>query len=369
MFESTFVLGEYPMMGIEWIVEQVGNLVSHYMPEGPLKDLVINGIIGGVGGVIVFLPNILILYCFISFLEDSGYMARAAFIMDKIMHRMGLHGKSFIPLIMGFGCNVPAIMASRMIEDRKCRLITMLINPLMSCSARLPIYLVLIGAFFPSTASIVLLSIYAIGILLAVLMARLFSRFLVKGDDTPFVMELPPYRIPTAKAIFRHTWEKGAQYLKKMGGIIMVASILIWFLGYYPHGNYETVAQQQEHSYIGQIGKTIEPVIKPLGFDWKLGVGLLSGVGAKELVVSTLGVLYTNEEDIESVNLSNRIPITPMVALAYMLFVLIYFPCVATLAAIRQESGSWKWAFFTAIYTTALAWIVAYVVNVVGNLF
>ena len=369
MFEGTFVLGEYPMMGIEWLVEQIGNLVSHYMPEGPLKDLVIDGIIGGVGGVIVFLPNILILYFFISFLEDSGYMARAAFIMDKIMHRMGLHGKSFIPLIMGFGCNVPAIMASRMIEDRKCRLITMLVNPLMSCSARLPIYLVLIGAFFPGTASLVLLSIYAIGILLAVLMARLFSRFLVKGDDTPFVMELPPYRVPTVKTIFRHTWEKGAQYLKKMGGIIMIASILIWFLGYYPRGSYETMAEQQEHSYIGQIGKTIEPVIEPLGFDWKLGVGLLSGVGAKELVVSTLGVLYTNEEDIESVNLSDRIPVTPTVALGYMLFVLIYFPCVATLAAIRQESGSWKWALFAAFYTTALAWVVAYAVNLVGNLF
>lgn len=368
MFEGTFVLGEYPMMGIEWLVEQISNLVSHYMPEGPLKDLVIDGIIGGVGGVIVFLPNILILYFFISLLEDSGYMARAAFIMDKIMHRMGLHGKSFIPLIMGFGCNVPAIMASRMIEDKKCRLITILVNPLMSCSARLPIYLVLIGAFFPGMASLVLLSIYAIGILLAVLMARLFSRFLVKGDDTPFVMELPPYRIPTSKAIFRHTWEKGAQYLKKMGGIIMVASILIWFLGYYPRGNYETVAEQQEHSYIGQIGKAIEPAIEPLGFDWKLGVGLLSGIGAKELVVSTLGVLYTNEEDIESVNLSDRIPVTPTVALGYMLFVLIYFPCVATLAAIKQESGSWKWAFFSAFYTTALAWAVAFTVKTIGNL-
>ena len=368
MFEGTFVLGEYPMMGIEWLVEQIGNLFNHYMPEGPLKDLVIDGIIGGVGGVIVFLPNILILYFFISFLEDSGYMARAAFIMDKIMHRMGLHGKSFIPLIMGFGCNVPAIMATRMIEDKKCRLITMLINPLMSCSARLPIYLVLVGAFFPKIGSLVLLGIYATGILLAVLMARLFSRFLVKGDDTPFVMELPPYRIPTAKTIFRHTWEKGAEYLKKMGGIIMIASILIWFLGYYPQGNYETIAEQQENSYIGQIGKAIEPVIEPLGFDWKLGVGLLSGVGAKELVVSTLGVLYANDGDLDSVNLSDRIPITATVALGYMLFVLIYFPCVATLAAIKQESGSWKWAFFAAFYTTALAWIVAFIINQLGAL-
>ncbi len=368
MFEGTFVLGEYPMMGIEWLVEQFGNLVSHYMPDGPLKDMIVDGIIGGVGGVIVFLPNILILYLFISFLEDSGYMARAAFIMDKIMHRMGLHGKSFIPLIMGFGCNVPAIMATRMIEDKKCRLITMLVNPLMSCSARLPIYLVLIGAFFPHSASFVLLSIYAIGILLAVLMARLFSRFLVKGDDTPFVMELPPYRIPTAKAIFRHTWEKGVQYLKKMGGIIMIASIIIWFLGYYPHNPHQSMAEQQEHSYIGQIGKAIEPAIEPLGFDWKLGIGLLSGVGAKELVVSTLGVLYANEEDIENANLSERISITPNVALGYMLFVLIYFPCVATLAAIKQESGSWKWALFAAFYTTVLAWIVAFVVNQLGKL-
>lgn len=369
MFEGTFVLGDYPMQGIEWLVDQLGNLIRNNMAEGPLKDMLVDGIIGGVGGVIVFLPNILILYFFISVMEDSGYMARAAFIMDKIMHRMGLHGKSFIPLIMGFGCNVPAIMASRTIEDRKCRLITMLVNPLMSCSARLPIYLVMVGAFFPNQASFVLLCIYATGIILAVLMARLFSKFLVKGDDAPFVMELPPYRMPTTKSILRHTWEKGAQYLKKMGGIIMIASIIIWFLGYYPqHNAYETVAEQQENSYIGQIGKAVEPVIEPLGFDWKLGIGLISGVGAKELVVSTLGVLYTNEEDVENVNLSNRIPITPLAALAYMLFVLIYFPCIATLAAIKQESGSWKWALFAAGYTTVLAWCIAFVVYQLGNL-
>ncbi len=368
MFECTFALGEYPMMGIEWVVEQVSNVMHGLLPEGPLKDMVIDGIIGGVGGVIVFLPNILILYFFISIMEDSGYMARAAFIMDKIMHRMGLHGKSFIPLIMGFGCNVPAILASRTIEDKKCRLITILVNPLMSCSARLPIYLVLVAAFFPHWGSLVLLGIYATGIMLAVIKARLFSKFLVKGDDTPFVMELPPYRIPTRKAILRHTWEKGAQYLKKMGGIIMVASIIIWFLGYYPnHDAYSTTASQQEHSYIGQIGKAIEPIIEPLGFDWKLGIGLISGAGAKELVVSTLGVLYTNESDIENVNLSDRIPITPVVALAYMLFVLIYFPCVATLAAIKQESGSWKWALFAACYTTILAWVVAFLVNQIGS--
>ena len=369
MFEGTFVLGDYPMQGIEWLVDQLGNLIRNNMAEGPLKDLLIDGIIGGVGGVIVFLPNILILYFFISILEDSGYMARAAFIMDKIMHRMGLHGKSFIPLIMGFGCNVPAIMATRTIEDRKSRLITMLVNPLMSCSARLPIYLVMIGAFFPNCASFMLLCIYTAGILLAVIMARIFSKFLVKGEDSPFVMELPPYRMPTSKSIMRHTWEKGAQYLKKMGGIIMIASIIIWFLGYYPqHDAYESVAEQQKNSYIGQIGKAIEPVIKPLGFDWKLGIGLISGVGAKELVVSTLGVLYTNEGDVENVNLSDRIPITPLVALAYMLFVLIYFPCIATFAAIKQESGSWKWAIFTAGYTTGLAWLIAFTVFQIGSL-
>ena len=369
MFEGTFVLGDYPMQGIEWLVDQLGNLIRNNMAEGPLKDLLIDGIIGGVGGVIVFLPNILILYFFISILEDSGYMARAAFIMDKIMHRMGLHGKSFIPLIMGFGCNVPAIMATRTIEDRKSRLITMLVNPLMSCSARLPIYLVMIGAFFPNCASFMLLCIYTADILLAVIMARIFSKFLVKGEDSPFVMELPPYRMPTSKSIMRHTWEKGAQYLKKMGGIIMIASIIIWFLGYYPqHDAYESVAEQQKNSYIGQIGKAIEPVIKPLGFDWKLGIGLISGVGAKELVVSTLGVLYTNEGDVENVNLSNRIPITPLVALAYMLFVLIYFPCIATFAAIKQESGSWKWAIFTAGYTTGLAWLIAFTVFQIGSL-
>ncbi len=370
MFEGTFVLGEYPQRLIEWMVGLIGQGAEKFLSPGPLKDMIVDGIIGGVGGVIVFLPNILLLYFFISFMEDSGYMARAAFIMDKIMHKMGLHGKSFIPLIMGFGCNVPAIMTSRIIESRKARLVTMLVNPLMSCSARLPIYLVLIGAFFPGKASLILLSIYAIGILLAVLMARIFTKFLVKGDDTPFVMELPPYRMPTAKVVLRHTWEKGKQYLKKMGGIIMVASIIIWFLGYYPnHDAYATQAEQQENSYIGQLGKAIEPVIEPLGFDWKMGIGILSGVGAKELVVSTLGVLYTNDDDIDSVNLSERIPITPLVAYCYMLFVLIYFPCIATLAAIRQESGSWKWAVFAATYTTILAWIIAFAVHQIGSLF
>ncbi len=369
MFEGTFVLGDYPMQGIEWLVDSLGSLIRNNMAAGPLKDMLVDGIIGGVGGVIVFLPNILILYFCISLMEDSGYMSRAAFIMDKIMHKMGLHGKSFIPLIMGFGCNVPAIMASRTIENHKSRLITMLINPLMSCSARLPIYLVLVGAFFPHHAGLVLFTIYGIGILLAVIMARLFSRFLVKGNDAPFVMELPPYRMPTMKSIIRHTWEKGAQYIKKMGGIIMIASIVIWFLGYYPrHEEYKTVAEQQENSYIGEIGKVVEPVLAPLGFDWKLSIGLFGGMGAKELVVSTLGVLYTNNADADTVSLAQRIPITPLVAFCYMLFVLLYFPCIATLVAIKQESGSWKWAVFAALYTTTLAWVVSFIVYQIGSL-
>ncbi len=370
MFEVTFVLGAYPQDWIESLVNVIGTFISNNMAEGPLKDLLIDGIIGGVGGVIVFLPNILILYLFISLMEDSGYMARAAFIMDKIMHKMGLHGKSFIPLIMGFGCNVPAVLASRTIENRKSRLVTILINPLMSCSARLPIYLLLVGVFFPHHASLVLLSIYSLGIILAVVMARLFSRFLVKGDDTPFVMELPPYRMPTSKAIFRHTWEKGAQYLRKMGGVIMVASIIIWVLGYFPRPSESMdLAQQQENSYIGRIGKAIEPAIDPLGFDWKLGIGILSGVGAKELVVSSLGVLYADDAEADETTLAQRLPITPLVAYGYMVFILLYFPCVATLAAIRQEAGGWKWAAFAAAYTTVLAWIMSFAVYQIGGLF
>lgn len=369
MFQGTFSIGAYPMAGLEWLVDTLRHFVQNTMTEGPLKDMLVDGIIGGVGGVIVFLPNILLLYFFISLMEDSGYMARAAFIMDKIMHKMGLHGKSFIPLVMGFGCNVPAILASRTIENKKSRLITMLVNPLMSCSARLPIYLLLVGAFFPNNASIILLSIYVIGIFLAVIIARLFNKVLIKGEDTPFVMELPPYRMPTMKAILRHTWEKGGQYLRKMGGVIMIASIIIWFLGYYPnHNAYSSVAEQQEHSYIGQIGKAIEPALKPLGYDWKLGIGLISGVGAKELVVSTLGVLYTNDAGASKTTLAERIPIDSLAAYSFMLFVLIYFPCIATLAAIKQESGSWKWAAFAALYTTTLAWVIAFSFYQIGNI-
>lgn len=384
MFWVTFTLGQYPM---DWIDAGVGwlkNVVETNMPAGPLKAMIADGVIGGVGSVIVFLPQILILYFFISIMEDSGYMARAAFIMDKLMHGMGLHGKSFIPMIMGFGCNVPAIMATRTIESRNSRLITMLVLPFMSCSARLPIYIMIIGTFFATNQSLIMLSLYAIGIVVAILMSRVLKRFLIKNDDTPFVMELPPYRFPTGKAIWRHTWSKGKQYLKKMGGIILVASIIVWFLGYYPnHDAYQSSQEQQEHSYLGMIGKTIEPVFKPNGFDWKLDVGLLAGVGAKEIVASTLGVIYSNDEsfaDDEQMssdsekysNLNAKMTadgITPLAAFSFLLFVLLYFPCIATIAAIKGETGSWRWALFAAFYTTAVAWIFSALVFQLGSLF
>lgn len=375
MFEATFVLGEYPMQGIEWLVERTGMFVDQLLPEGPIKDMVVDGIIGGVGGVIVFLPNILILYFFISLMEDSGYMSRAAFIMDKAMHRMGLHGKSFVTLIMGFGCNVPAVLATRMIESRKSRLITMLVTPLMSCSARLPVYIIFVAAFFPRHSGIVLMGLYLIGILLAVLVARLLSHTVMRGDETPYVMELTPYRRPAWKVIVKHTWDKGYEYLKKMGGVILIASIVVWFLGYYPRSEqYATPAEQQEHSYIGHIGKAIEPIIAPLGFDWKMGIGLVSGVGAKELIVSTLGVLYANQEVVDTAESEAQIAsalktvTTPAAGLAYMFFVLIYFPCLATLIAIKKESKRWEWAIFTAVYTTALAWLVAFAAYRLGML-
>ncbi|MDP4277190.1 MAG: ferrous iron transport protein B, partial [Bacteroidota bacterium] len=375
---------EYPKHWIESGVNFLSELVRAGMTEGPLKDLLLEGIISGVGGVIVFLPNILILFLFISLMEDTGYMARAAFIMDKIMHKMGLHGKSFIPLIMAFGCSVPAIQASRTIENKNSRFITILITPLMSCSARLPVYLLLSAAFFPHQAGLVLFGMYLTGIILAVMMAKLFKRFFFKSEDLPFVMELPPYRVPTLSSVLRHMWEKGYQYLKKIGSVILVASIIIWFLGYFPHSEayaknptQETHREQQEQSYIGQIGHVIAPVLKPLGFDWKIGISLVSGVAAKEIVVSTLSVLYTDNTN--SAGLPQRLrsdtytdgsPVfTSAVALALMVFVLIYFPCVATLAAIKQETGTWKWALFEIVYTLALAWIVTFLVYQVALIF
>ena len=366
VFDGTFVLGEYPMRWIEWLVGKVGLFVSSVMNDGWLKDMMVDGVIGGVGSVLVFLPNILLLYMFISLLEDSGYMARAAFIMDRLMHKIGLHGKSFIPMIMGFGCNVPAVMATRTIESPKSRLITMLVIPLMSCAGRMPVYILIAGAFFPRHAGLVLLGLYALGIFLAIVAAKVMSRFF-KDDDLPFVMELPPYRVPTGKSILRHTWEKGRQYLQKMSGIILVCSLAIWFLGYFPnHDAYDSVAQQQEHSFIGYVGKAMEPVLEPLGFDWRMGVGIVAGVGAKELVVSTLGVMYADDEPVATgsdTRLQKALvrSVTPAGALAYMVFILLYFPCIATFVAIKNESGGWKWAILTAVYTIVLAWVAAFI--------
>lgn len=406
MFQSTFTLGQYPMEWIDSLVTLLGQSIDNVMANGPLKDLLINGVIGGVGGVIIFLPNILILFFFISLMEDTGYMARAAFIMDRIMHKIGLHGRSFIPLIMGFGCNVPAIMATRTIENRQNRILTMLINPFMSCSARLPVYVLIISAFFTERPGLVLFSIYIIGIAVAALMAILFKKTIFRSKETPFVMELPPYRIPTLRNLTRHMWFKGAQYIKKMGGVILVASIIIWALGYYPkdvsysidfdqaiaqakHENSSNKdkiieeliiaknAEKQANSYIGRIGKSIEPVMRPLGFDWKMSVSLLSGVAAKEIVVSTMGVLYQAEDDGNN-NLISRLQnerdengnqrFSPLVAYGFLIFILLYFPCIASIAAISKESGHWKWAVFTMFYTTFLAWFVSLLIYQIGSL-
>lgn len=389
VFQGTFTLGAYPVDWIQWCVDKFGEMVKSFMGEGWLRDLIVDGIIGGVGSVLVFLPNILLLYLFISLLEDSGYMARAAFIMDRLMHKMGLHGKSFIPMIMGFGCNVPAIMATRTIESRKSRLLTILVIPFMSCSGRLPVYILLTAAFFPHHAGLVLLGLYVLGIALAVISARGLSHF-IKDDDLPFVMELPPYRIPTAKAVFRHTWEKCKEYLSKIGGVILVCSIAIWFLSYFPnHDKYSTAEEQQENSFLGYLGKAVEPALAPLGFDWKMDIGILSGIGAKELIVSTLGIMYSEDEADGSAAVQANIQeagsegtqeagsadepentshlqkalqkhTTPAGALAYLVFILLYLPCIATFFAIRHEAGSWKWAFLSAAMTLALAWLFSF---------
>lgn len=409
MFEATFRLGEIPMQWIEGLVSVIGNFIRGQMADGSFKDLLVDGVIGGVGGVIVFLPNIVILYAFIAFMEDSGYMARAAFIMDKLMNKIGLHGKSFIPLIMGFGCNVPAIMSTRMIGSRNSRMITMLIVPFMSCSARLPVYILFVSAFFAKHGSFIMLGLYGVGILVAIITALLLRKSFFKEDDTPFVMELPPFRMPTLKSVIIHMWERSRMYLLKMGGPILIASIVIWFLGYFPQdkqrdADYDRKMAQVEasvlsesdkeevlselkfakntdhqiNSYIGKIGHFIEPVMKPLGFDWKISVSLLSGMAAKEIVISTMGVLYTGDSD-DQQSLQERLlaerhadgtPIfTPLVVIGFLLFTLIYFPCIATIVAIKEESHSWKWALFSVFYSTGLAWLFAFLVFQIGSLF
>lgn len=380
MFSATFNLGAWPQTWIEEGVAWLANLLDRSMPAGSLKQLLADGILGGVGGVIVFLPNILILFFFISVLEDTGYMARAAFITDKLMHKIGLHGKSFIPLIMGFGCNVPAIMATRTIENRNNRLLTVLINPFMSCSARLPVYILFIGAIFPGFKGTILFSIYLTGILVAVLVALIFKNTVFKSADAPFVMELPPYRMPTTRSVVKHMWSKASQYLKKMGGIIMVASVLIWALGHYPihklsgQGTATENASVHQDSYIARIGKFIEPAIEPLGFDWKMGVSLLTGLAAKEVVVSTMGVIYAdpNQEN-DSGSLEEKISksktFTPLSTFSFLIFMLLYFPCLATVTAIYNETNSWKWALFSVLMTTGIAWTFSFLIYQVGSIF
>ncbi len=416
MFQTTFTIGGYPMEWIDAGVGLLGDYLGAIMSEGALKNMVIDGIIGGVGGVIIFLPNILILFFFISFMEDTGYMARVSFIMDKLMHKIGLHGKSFIPLLMGFGCNVPAIMATRTLENKKDRLMTMLITPLMSCSARLPVYVLIISAFFPHNQGLVLFSIYLIGIILGILVALILKSTLFAKQDAPFVMELPPYRIPTMKNTVKHMWYKGSQYLRKMGTVILLASIIIWGLLYFPRNveyssNFDEqiasieanttlpdsiknreiydiqltkASEHQEQSYIGQIGHFVEPAIRPLGFDWKIGISLITGLAAKEIVVSSMGILYhagleansnTNsliEKLQQQVHTSSSLKgekvFTPLVAFGFMLFVLIYFPCIAVITAINKESN-WKWAVFTMLYTTAIAWLVSFLTYQIGSIF
>lgn len=385
IFWATFFVGQYPMEWIEWGVDALSRLTARYLPDGVLKDLIADGILGGVGGVIVFLPNILILYFCISFMEDSGYMARAAFIMDKIMHRIGLHGKSFIPLVMGFGCNVPAIMATRTIESRSSRLITILINPFMSCSARLPLYVLLIGTFFYKYAALVFLALYLTGIIVAIITAKILRKFVFHKDETPFVMELPPYRLPTLKASLRHTWAKGAQYLKKMGGIILLASIVVWALNYFPrHENPANFSQESEKidlsqdSYLEAAGKAVNPIMKPIGFTWRSTVAALAGVPAKEIVVSTLGVLYTNDEAFTNKTLGERLTaphangkpdFTPASAMAFLIFILLYCPCMATITAIVRETGSWRYGAFSVLYNTAVAWLAAFAVFQIASAF
>lgn len=388
MFSSVFMLGAYPQEWIDSLFGWLGEVAERLIPDGAVQDLVVNGIIGGVGSVAVFIPQILILYLFISLMEDSGYMARAAFIMDRLMHKMGLHGKSFIPMLMGFGCNVPAIMATRTIESRSSRMITILVTPFMSCSARLPVLVLFAGAFFPEHAALVLLGLYLLGIIVAIVTARLLRLVKYSKDETPFVMELPPYRWPTLRATLRHMWEKCAQYIKKIGTVILLSTIVIWFLSYYPRPVESTEQNAMitdcrgevgspgdegginENSFIAWIGHTVEPVLAPLGQNWRSSIALITSIPAKELVVSTLGVLYSSdsEESIQQ-DLRSSGDFTPRSAAAFMVFILLFFPCIATIAAIADETGSRKWALFSIIYNTAVAWIAGYIVYTIGGLF
>lgn len=401
IFEATFSLGEYPMTWIENGVTWLQGMVVTVLPAGMITNLISDGIIGGVGFVIVFLPNIVILFLGISLLEDSGYMARAAFLMDKLMHYLGLHGKSFIPMLMGFGCAIPGIMATRTLESDRDRIMTILLIPLMSCSARLPVYILFAGAFFGASAGLVIFSVYLLGIVAAFFIARILQKTILKSGDAPFVMELPPYRWPTASSVLIHMWERTRIYLRKMGGIILIASIILWFLGYFPQKQEYTIdyereianlqnqntpeaqaritrlenlktAEDLEYSFIGKLGSALGPIVAPLGFNWQMGVSLVPGFVAKEIVVSSLGVLYNLGEDEGSDTLKNSLTavssgITPLAAYAYMIFVLLYTPCLSTVVAIRKEAG-WKWMWLSIGMQTAFAWIGAFLVYQGGKL-
>ncbi len=407
LFQFVFKVGAYPMDWIDMGFGKLGNLIANAMPEGLLQSLIVDGIIGGVGGVIIFTPNIILLFLCIAVLEDSGYMARAAFIMDRLMHKIGLHGKSFIPMLIGFGCTIPSYMGSRILENKKDRLITMHVNTFMSCGARLPVYILLAGAFFPQIAGNVIFSIYAIGIAMAILMAKLLRVTRFKGESAPFVMELPPYRVPTFKAILLHTWERTWLYLKKAGTIILAISIIMWILFTFPmigdnysedydaeiasieesfgsgqitEEEYEEAvveveakmgAEELAYSVAGRMGRFIEPVFKPLGFDWKLAVASISGIAAKEVVVSTMGTLYSiqeADEETETLRESIASDYSPLVGYNFMLFTLLYFPCMAGMAVFKREAG-WKEMWFQIGYTLLLAWIVSLLVFQIGRLF
>ncbi|HSM88479.1 MAG TPA: ferrous iron transport protein B [Desulfobacterales bacterium] len=405
MFQLTFTLGEYPVKWIEAGVDLTAGAAASLMPEGILKSLVVDGVIAGVGSVVKFMPNILILFFCIALFEDTGYMARSAFLMDRIMHLIGLHGKSFIPMLMGFGCNVPAIMAARTLESEKDRILTILITPFMSCSAKLPVYVVLAGAFFGARAGTVIFGLYLLGIVLSILTGRLFRSTLLKGADAPFVMELPPYRMPMAKSLLIHMWDRSKLFLRKMGKVILLGSVIVWALSSFPRavptfpegaaesrpaaavsqaqgseaGSSEIAdeirpmqrTQQAESSYIGRLGRFVEPVFAPLGIDWRGGVSLISGFVAKEIVVSTMGVLHAAGDGGEEDALGKALAasgMTALSALSMMVFVLLYLPCLATTAAIRRETGSYRWMFFSIGYSTTVAWVAAFLVYQGGRL-
>jgi ferrous iron transport protein B len=399
MFFCTFKLGEYPHDWLEHGVDLLALYIDHWFADGWFANLMIEGVVKGVGSVFVFLPNILILFFFISMMEQTGYMSRVAFLMDRFMHKIGLHGKSFVPMIMGFGCNVPAIMATRTLDSKKDRLVTMLIIPFMSCTVRMTVYMLLIDTFFPDNAVLVCCALYLLGVILSIIFAFLFNKTIFRSKESPFVMEQPPYRIPTIKSVLRNIETRAGQYLKKMGGVILLASVIIWALMYFPQKDIEQV----DKSFVAKIGQKIEPVLSPLGFDWRTSVAVVAGVNAKEIVVSTVSLLYGIKEDKDSIpqglcnNLSyvfskrpdsdNTVLQTRMknathqtgdragqkvftvpATLSLLVFIALYFPCLSVFVVVGKESR-WKWATFLVIYTTLTAWLLAFATYNLASIF